>query len=254
MTNWNGDRKVILRHELFGIKLWLFTIRWQCDWNFIIQMAFSPSVEYIYIYDIYINGKITVSGGYLRWAPTVFRWNVAPSLRVASWLICLCRSRGTISSSTSPSPLINLCVNKEKKCAPVNKCIPYRANPSYSGRWAIFAHQFQNHEVTRLFRYLKRALLSIFVIWQHNTWFVLCLDPQHAWFYSGGDRIRLWFLGIWLDSLDLHKIQMWNFSDFSSLVNRQHKQMNNDAHQSMVHRIHHRRHPRPDSLSSLLLC
>lgn len=45
---------------------------------------------------------------HLRVAPTVFRWNDCPSPRVASWLICLCRSRVTISSNISPSPLISL--------------------------------------------------------------------------------------------------------------------------------------------------
>lgn len=45
---------------------------------------------------------------YLRAVPTVFFWKLVPSLLVASLLIFLCRSRGTISSNISPSPLINL--------------------------------------------------------------------------------------------------------------------------------------------------
>lgn len=45
---------------------------------------------------------------YLRAEPTVFFWKLAASFLVASLLICLCRSRGTISSNISPSPLINL--------------------------------------------------------------------------------------------------------------------------------------------------
>lgn len=52
--------------------------------------------------------------------PTVFIWNECPSFRVASWLICLCRSRVTISSKISPSPLMSLVISvnstRMRKC------------------------------------------------------------------------------------------------------------------------------------------